>query len=539
MLSLRRVPWGSIRSVVMFAMPLWLIAIGTQVAIGSDIPVVAAFYGPVAASHYALGALLPGGAIASLYMILDVAFPRLSAYVRDDVIRLVRSMLLIGCVLASAGFGILVFNSSAILHLWVGASPPLAITVMTLYSVAWAFNVPTHVLALAAISRERHSLLAPVVIGEAAVNLGLSIALAKTGGPWGPAVATLIVLTASNLGLLPVLLTRRVGLNLGEFAWRVAAGYGGGLAASGAAWVLTAAIPVDPLRHLILATLLSVAGAGGVVLVIRYGSRRIYILLRHSGFAARRRQHEEGRAAVRRLAEERIRNPVIWVPSEPPLVTVRIATFNRPRLLTERAIASALAQTHQNIEVVVVGDHCEPSTEQAINRIRDPRIRFENLTEQGRYPSHPLYRWMVVGMAPMNRGLELARGQWIAPLDDDDEFTPDHVEVLLEECRERNLEFAYGIAAMEAEPGRWEQLGAWPLREGRIAHGSVLYWAGLRFIRYDLEGWRTGDGGDWNLWHRMRDAGVRMGFVEHVVCKHYAEGSALKQARRELRADPV
>jgi glycosyltransferase involved in cell wall biosynthesis len=242
---------------------------------------------------------------------------------------------------------------------------------------------------------------------------------------------------------------------------------------------------------------------------------------------------------VRRLAEERIRNPVIWVPSEPPLVTVRIATFNRPRLLTERAIASALAQTHQNIEVVVVGDHCEPSTEQAINRIRDPRIRFENLTEQGRYPSHPLYRWMVVGMAPMNRGLELARGQWIAPLDDDDEFTPDHVEVLLEECRERNLEFAYGIAAMEAEPGRWEQLGAWPLREGRIAHGSVLYWAGLRFIRYDLEGWRTGDGGDWNLWHRMRDAGVRMGFVEHVVCKHYAEGSVLKQARRELRADPV
>jgi len=29
---------------------------------------------------------------------------------------------------------------------------------------------------------------------------------------------------------------------------------------------------------------------------------------------------------------------------------------------------------------------------------------------------------------------------------------------------------------------------------------------------------------DWNLWRRMEEAGVRMGFVDHVVFRHYMEG---------------
>ena len=39
-----------------------------------------------------------------------------------------------------------------------------------------------------------------------------------------------------------------------------------------------------------------------------------------------------------------------------PLVTIVIATRDRPQLLVERSLASALAQTHAQLEVLVIGD---------------------------------------------------------------------------------------------------------------------------------------------------------------------------------------
>ena len=59
---------------------------------------------------------------------------------------------------------------------------------------------------------------------------------------------------------------------------------------------------------------------------------------------------------------------------------MRITTFNNPEMLIDRAIASVFAQTYERIEVVVVGDACTDDTEQRIATLREPRIRFVNLT---------------------------------------------------------------------------------------------------------------------------------------------------------------
>ena len=45
----------------------------------------------------------------------------------------------------------------------------------------------------------------------------------------------------------------------------------------------------------------------------------------------------------------------------------------------------------------------------------------------------------------------------------------------------------------------------------------------VRFFRYDPDAWRQMEPGDWSMWRRMRDAGVRMGMFEHVVYRHYKE----------------
>jgi hypothetical protein len=250
-----------------------------------------------------------------------------------------------------------------------------------------------------------------------------------------------------------------------------------------------------------------------------------------ANLAHRRLARERAELERQTLASLRGGRDVCWSPaaSQNPLVTVRIPTYDRGPLLVERAISSALAQTYANLEVLVVGDGATPETVEAIESVRDPRLRFVNLPRPD-YPGDPERRWQVAGTNAVNHALEIARGAWIAPLDDDDEFTPDHVEALLSVAIEYRLEMVYGQSLMEKPDGTWATVGSWPLAQGGLCHGSALYAADLRFFRYDPEAWRDLEPGDWNLWRRMLEAGVRIGNIEQIVYRHYLEARHRSEA---------
>jgi hypothetical protein len=236
---------------------------------------------------------------------------------------------------------------------------------------------------------------------------------------------------------------------------------------------------------------------------------------------ARQRSRAEG-AMLEQLRGDR---EVCWPEgaADNPLVSVVIPTYSRGRILVDRSLASVLNQTYRNIEVVVVGDHATDETLEAIRSVDDPRVRFEDLPERSPYPPDPETAWMCVGTRPYNRGLELARGQWIAPQADDDEFTPDHVETLLSIALDHKLEFVYGDSWMETAAGPWVRLGEWPPRQGGFCAGAVLYSSSLKYINEDEDCWREDEPNDWNMWKRMIEAGVRAGHVDHVVFRHYLE----------------
>ena len=104
--------------------------------------------------------------------------------------------------------------------------------------------------------------------------------------------------------------------------------------------------------------------------------------------------------------------------SEPgvPLVSVVMPTRNRAALV-ERALASVVKQTFAQWELLVVDDASTDATAVAVSRhCDDSRIHLHALTEQ------------VGGAAARNRGIEAARGEWIAFLDDDDEWLPQKLE---------------------------------------------------------------------------------------------------------------
>lgn len=94
----------------------------------------------------------------------------------------------------------------------------------------------------------------------------------------------------------------------------------------------------------------------------------------------------------------------------PPLVSVIIPTYNRSELVS-RAIESALAQTYENVEIIVVDD---ASTDDTRDVVRSYGDRVTLLThETNRHVS-----------AARNTGIERSSGEYVAFLDDDDEWLP-------------------------------------------------------------------------------------------------------------------
>lgn len=101
------------------------------------------------------------------------------------------------------------------------------------------------------------------------------------------------------------------------------------------------------------------------------------------------------------------------------LVSVIIPTYNRAYCI-ERAIDSAAAQTHRELEILVVDDGSTDGTDELIRRryAADPRVRCIRQPNSG-----------VSGAR--NTGLRAARGEYVALLDSDDSWKPWKLELQL------------------------------------------------------------------------------------------------------------
>jgi hypothetical protein len=196
-----------------------------------------------------------------------------------------------------------------------------------------------------------------------------------------------------------------------------------------------------------------------------------------------------------------------------PLISIPIPTYRSPDTLCDRALASVIAQTHDNWEAIVVGDHCGDDTERRVAAIGDPRIRFHNLGVRENDPDDPWERWAVSGSVPRSVGIGMANGRWIAPLSHDDAWDPDHLETLLQDARESRAEVVYSrmrVVAAEGSPApAAETIGAFPPRLGQFGWQSAIFHGVLRFLRYDRACALASEPNDWNLARRAWEAGVR------------------------------
>lgn len=204
-----------------------------------------------------------------------------------------------------------------------------------------------------------------------------------------------------------------------------------------------------------------------------------------------------------------------------PLVSVVIPTYNRKRLLTERALPSVLAQTHQNLDIHVVGDGTDEETCLAMAHAShdDPRIRFTNIPHQ-QYPDDPGQLWCVIGLNARNYGYDHAKGEYLVGLDDDDELLPQMIEKLLRVLLQYDVDVAYGRSKAFGHDGSIAWYGNWPPGHFQFCDGAWLMKHDLGY-RLDPECISRGLPEDGDKIDRMVADGVRFTFLDEIVHYYY------------------
>lgn len=123
-----------------------------------------------------------------------------------------------------------------------------------------------------------------------------------------------------------------------------------------------------------------------------------------------------------------------------PLVTVIIATYNRPDVLRV-AIESVIRQTFKDWRLLVIGDGCSEPTIGVVDEFSsDSRVFFANL--RCRCGEQAL---------PNSAGMCIADTEFVAFLNHDDIWLPDHLELAIKRLTSTEADFFAGRAAFAFE----------------------------------------------------------------------------------------
>lgn len=194
-----------------------------------------------------------------------------------------------------------------------------------------------------------------------------------------------------------------------------------------------------------------------------------------------------------------------------PLVSVITATYNRSRVVAH-AIESVRRSTLADWELHVVGDACTDDTADVVAGFRDERLTFTNLPVNAGEQS-----------APNNEGLRQARGRYIAYLNHDDLYFPDHLAAAVEGCDRLRADFVWS-PLLVLLPGTGDDLAAdrWTCRLSGVPLGDAYdprlfvfasAWLMTRALAERVGPWRPARdtyvtaSQDW-LWRAWREGAV-------------------------------
>ncbi len=175
--------------------------------------------------------------------------------------------------------------------------------------------------------------------------------------------------------------------------------------------------------------------------------------------------------------------------ASPPAVSIVTATYNRSNVL-RLAIESALRSTFADWELIVVGDACSDDTADVVAAFGDPRIRFTSLAENTGDQA-----------APNNVGTADARGRYVAYLNHDDLWFPDHLATSVATIERTGADLVFSGVALAApvelsalERGAWRFHVVAPPEDGYVpwVYMPASAWLLRRELFERVGPWRSG-----------------------------------------------
>jgi glycosyltransferase involved in cell wall biosynthesis len=212
-----------------------------------------------------------------------------------------------------------------------------------------------------------------------------------------------------------------------------------------------------------------------------------------------------------------------------PLVSVITPTWHRHDWLISRCMPSVQAQTYGHIEHIIVCDGPDPALAQLLMTEYMAKVYLDDVPE--RFPvtggvlkehNHPVTfaqlpdhtgEW---GSRARLHGIELARGELIAYIDDDDALRPEHVQVLVSALMANpKAGLAYSrMASYGAATGNVTVIGTEALTPCGIGTPMMIHRRGL----LDLATWGPPDSmEDWKLVEKWLAHGVEYVFVPQTT----------------------
>ncbi len=227
------------------------------------------------------------------------------------------------------------------------------------------------------------------------------------------------------------------------------------------------------------------------------------------------------------------------------MVSIVIPTYKRSSYLCN-AIESALAQSYSDIEIIIVDDNglgteYQKQTEQMIEKYRD----------DGRIKYLPLEKNSGGAMA-RNAGINAANGEFIAFLDDDDEYLPEKTEIQVAKMQKNGWDVSVMDGATYNEKGELLSRKIQMLRNGMtpdelmVVH-LMYHISGTNTFMFKAEAIRRIGGfmniaacQEYMLMMRVLEAELSIGYINKTLIRNYIRsGERLSTGVKKYKSEKI
>ena len=219
-----------------------------------------------------------------------------------------------------------------------------------------------------------------------------------------------------------------------------------------------------------------------------------------------------------------------------PLVSVVMATFNEPVEYIKASITSILGQTYSNLELIIADDSTNKETIAAIDHFRMKDNRVIIIRDEKR----------MGFVCALNKGLRLAKGEYIARMDGDDISDANRFYIQTDYlCSHKEIDILGGsmdivdhngkLVSHRSYPLKGFRLILWTILRNPLGHPTVMFRRKLvdSGFYYD-ESFLKAE--DLEFWLRLRKAGFKIANIPQKLLNFRIVGDqAIKRTGDNLR----